>query len=336
MAQGCCQPVACDEVQISLRTYRRWTRERHINADQRSIVKRPVPKNKLSEREQQAILDTCNETRFSSLPPSQIVPILLDEGIYLGSESSYYRVLMQHGQHNHRGRSLAPKKIAKPTSYTACSSNEVWSWDITYLASMVKGKFYYLYLFEDIFSRKIVGYEVHNEECGAQAAQLLQRCKLREQCLNMPLVLHSDNGAPMKAQTMKAKMEELGVQASYSRPRVSDDNPYSEALFRTLKYRPNWPSSGFASLENARDWVHNFVDWYNNKHRHSKLNFVTPAQRHRGEDKVILAKRKLVMEQAKKANEIRWSGDVRNCEVEGPVSLNPEKENVKEQQSEAA
>ena len=336
MVQGCCQPVACDEVQISLRTFRRWTRERHINADQRSIVKRPVPKNKLSEREQQAILDTCNMTRFASLPPSQIVPILLDEGIYLGSESSYYRVLMQHGQLNHRGRSLAPKNVAKPTSYTACSSNEVWSWDITYLASMVKGQFYSLYLFEDIISRKIVGYEVHNEECGNQAAQLLQRCKLREQCLNIPLVLHSDNGAPMKAQTMKAKMEELGVQASYSRPRVSDDNPYSEALFRTLKYRPNWPSSGFASLESARDWVHNFVDWYNNKHRHSKLNFVTPAQRHRGEDKVILAKRKVVMEQAKKANEIRWAGDVRNCEVEGPVSLNPEKENVKEQQNKAA
>jgi len=336
MAQGCCQPVACNEVQISVRTFRRWTRARNISADQRSVVKRAAPKNKLSESEQRVILDTCNETRFSSLPPSQIVPMLLDEGVYLGSESSYYRILIKHGQLNHRGRSLAPKNVAKPTSYTAYSSNEVWSWDITYLASTVKGQFYYLYLFEDIFSRKIVGYEVHNEECGEQAAQLLQRSKLREQCLSMPLVLHSDNGAPMKAQTMKAKMEELGVQASYSRPRVSDDNPYSEALFRTLKYRPNWPSSGFSSLERARDWVHHFVDWYNNKHRHSKINFVTPAQRHIGEDKDILAKRKKVMEQAKEANKIRWSGDIRNCDVAGSVSLNPEKDNVKEQKNKAA
>jgi putative transposase len=144
---------------------------------------------------------------------------------------------------------------------------------------------------------------------------------LREQCLNTPLVLHSDNGAPMKAQTMKVKIEELGVLASYSRPRVSDDNPYSEALFSTLKYRPEWPSSGFISLEAARDWVQTFVSWYNNKHRHSKLNFVTPPQRHRGEDKVTLASRELVLKKAKKTNPLRWSREVRNCQPAGPVAL---------------
>ena len=251
-----------------------------ITVDKRPDAIRPEPSNKLSEEERQTILNTCNEPEYANLPPSQIVPTLLDEGIYHASESSYYRVLKAADQLHHRGRSQAPKNVGKPTSYTACKANELWSWDITYLASTVKGQFYY--------------------------------------------------------QTMKAKMEELGVLPSYSRPRVSDDNPYSEALFRTLKYRPEWPSSGFISLEAARDWVQTFVDWYNNKHRHSKINFVTPAQRHRGEDKAILASRKLVLEKAKKANPLRWSREVRNCQPAGPVSLNPEKESINSEQQNVA
>ena len=336
MTDGCSINAACNETDISLRTYRRWLSKGEITVDKRPDAIRPEPSNKLSEEERQTILNTCNEPEYANLPPSQIVPTLLDEGIYHASESSYYRVLKAADQLHHRGRSQAPKNVGKPTSYTACKANELWSWDITYFASTVKGQFYYLYLFEDIFSRKVVGYEVYEQECGERAGNLLQRCMLREQCLNTPLVLHSDNGAPMKAQTMKAKMEELGVLPSYSRPRVSDDNPYSEALFRTLKYRPEWPSSGFISLEAARDWVQTFVDWYNNKHRHSKINFVTPAQRHRGEDKAILASRKLVLEKAKKANPLRWSREVRNCQPAGPVSLNPEKESINSEQQNVA
>jgi putative transposase len=241
---------ACNETEISLRIYRRLLCVDAITVDKRPDAIRPEPGNKLSEQALQIIIETGNEPEYANLPPSQIVPILLDDGIYHVSESSYYRVLKQANLLHHRGRSLAPKNVGKPTIYPAHKANELWSWDITYLASTVKGQFYYLYLFEDIFSRKIVGYEVYEQECGVRAGHLLQRCMLREQCLNTPLVLHSDNGAPMKAQTMKAKMEELG---SYSRPRVSDDNPYSEALFRTLKYRPEWPSSGSASLHVARD-----------------------------------------------------------------------------------
>lgn len=183
------------------------------------------------------------------------------------------------------------------------------------------------YMFEDLCSRKIVGYEVHDAECGQHAADLLQRCKLREQCLHQPLILHSDNGAPMKAYTMKAKFEELGVLPSYSRPRVSNDNAFIESLFRVLKYRPQWPSSGFATLDEARAWVDHFVRWYNTEHRHSKINFVTPAQRHQGKDKTLLAQRKTVLEQAKQANPARWgSRPTRNCQPVGPVTLNPEKE----------
>jgi transposase InsO family protein len=318
--------VACEEADVCLRTYRRWYRGGQVQADKRPDAQRSAPSNKLSSEERQAIMTIVNEPEYARSPPSQIVPVLLDQGIYLGSESSFYRILNEHGQLNHRGRSQAPKKIKKPTSHTASGPNEVWSWDITYLASTVRGLFYYLYLFEDIFSRKIVGYEVHEQECGERAAELIQRCMLREQCLNKPLVLHSDNGAPMKSQTMKAKMEELGVLSSYSRPRVSNDNPYSESLFRTLKYRPEWPSSGFTSLSDARDWVQNFSYWYNHKHRHSKLNFVTPAQRHAGLDEGILLKRKQVLEAAKAERPDRWSTDVRNCEPVGAVTLNPEEQ----------
>jgi putative transposase len=308
---------------VSLRTYPRWTRDGKIQADRRSEARQPVPQNKMSEQERQAILDAANEPNYANLPPSQIVPTLLDEGVYLGSESSFYPILKEHEQLYHRGRSQAPKGSNKPTSYPACGPNQVWSWDITYLASTVRCQFYYLYLLEDIFSRKIIGYEVHKKECGELAALLIQRCMLREQCLDKFLILHSDNGASMKAQTMKAKLEEIGVLSSYSRPRVTNDNPYSEALFRTLKYRPEWPSSDFSSLSVARDWVENFTRWYNNKHKHSKLNFVTPAQRHAGQDQEVLEKREVVLAAAKKMNPNRWSGEVRNCQPIGAVTLNP-------------
>jgi len=273
-------------------------------------------------------LEVCNRPEYASLPPLQIVPFLLDKGEYLASESGFYRILKAHGQLNHRGRSQGVQGKSKPTSYTTIGPNQVWIWDITYLASIIRGQFFYLYLFEDIYSRKILGYEVHDSECGAKAAELMQRNIMKEQCFNQELVLHSDNGALMKSQTMKAKLEELGVQSSYSRPRVSNDNPYSESTFRTLKYCPNWPSSGFKSISDARDWVQKFVAWYNNEHKHRKINFVTPEQRHTGIDAEILAKRKCVLEAAKMAKPNRWSKGVRNCEPAGPVMLNPDKPEV--------
>lgn len=327
-ASGARLKPACEEAGINIRTYRRWYRGGEVQLDQRPLVVRSAPSNKLSDEERQAIVDTSNRAEYASLPPSQIVPTQLDQGIYLASESSFYRILKDMDLLHHRGRSQAPKKRAKPTSFAASGPNQVWSWDITYLPTRVVGQFYYLYLFEDIFSRKIVGYEVHERECGELASKLVQRCMLREQCFNTatPLVLHSDNGAPMKALTMKAKLEELGVMSSYSRPRVSNDNPYSEALFRTLKYRAEWPASGFNNLAEARDWVQNFVDWYNNEHKHSKINFVTPSERHAGKDEAILAERKQVLEAAKQKTPKRWSGSVRNCKPVGVVMLNPDKQ----------
>ena len=325
MAMGCRLRQACEEVEISLRTYRRWYVNGEVQTDKRPLVKRRVPACRLDDTERGIILEVCNEPAHASLPPSQIVPKLLDQGIYHASESTFYRILKEHDQLKRRGRSLAPVKRHKPTSHTAYGPNEVWSWDITYLPSRVKGLFFYLYMFLDIFSRKIVGYEVHDAESGEQAAVLLQRSLLRENCLGTPVVLHSDNGAAMKSLTLKAKMEEMGVMSSYSRPRVSNDNPFSESAFKTLKYRPEWPATGFTDIEKARDWVQTFVTWYNEEHYHSSLRFVTPAERHAGKDAEVLANRKTVLEAAREKNPRRWAGDVRNCEPIGPVTLNPDK-----------
>jgi putative transposase len=221
-----------------------------------------------------------------------------------------------------------PVKRKLPTSYTAKAANQVWSWDITYLPTRVRGQFYYLYVFEDIYSRKVVGAEVYESERGELAAEVLQRTVLTERCFTSPPVLHSDNGAPMKSLTLLAKIYDLGLTPSRGRPRVSNDNPYSESLFRTLKYCPQWPVDGFESIKAARIWVRDFVVWYNDSHCHSRIRFVTPAQRHRGEDAVILKRRHELYEEAKQKRPERWSGNTRNWEPVGPVSLNPEREEV--------
>ncbi len=285
---------------------------------------RPTPANKLTKVEQQAILDICNEERFASLPPSQIVPMLADEGVYLGSESSFYRILKANNQLTHRGKAKPKGTLAKPDGFTATGPCEVWTWDISYCPSTVIGRFFYLYMIMDIFSRKVVGWEVYDCESGEHAANLLERTLWSEKCVNEEIILHSDNGSPMKSLTMQAKMIEMGVIGSRSRPGVSNDNPYSESLFRTVKYCHRWPSEGFKSLEEARAWVRDFVRWYNTEHRHSRIKFVTPEQRHKGEDQQILAERAELYAKAKVKNPSRWSGEARNWDKIGSVELNPE------------
>ena len=295
--------------------------------DKRSNDKRPEPINKLSEAEEQAIIDVCNSERFKSLPPSQIVPILTDEGEYLGSERTFYRVLHKHGQQHHRGRSAKPTR-RRPTSYCATGPNQVWSWDITFLRSPVRGQFYYLYLVIDIYSRMVVTWEVHERESAEYASQMITRACLRHgiSVQEKPLVLHSDNGSAMKGGTMLSTLQRLGVVSSFSRPRVSDDNPYAEAIFRTLKYRPGYPSKPFGDLEAARRWVHGFAQWYNEEHRHSGIKFLTPKQRHNGETKVLMDNRKRVYAQAKQRHPERWGKRVtRNWDLADEVWLNPEK-----------
>lgn len=325
---GARKKPACDELGITLRTLQRWTQEDTLKADGRTTTVRPRPANALSEIEREAILTLCNSPDYAHLPPSQIVPRLADEGRYLASERTMYRLLHAAEQQHRRGRSLRPHRHPAPTTHAAEKPNQVWSWDITYLPSPVRGQYYYLYLIEDIYSRKGVGWEVHAEEFGENAAALLQRSIVSEQCLHQPLVLHSDNGAPMKSATLLSKMYDLGITPSRGRPRVSNDNAFSESLFRTLKYCPQWPQEGFASLDDARRWVRDFVRWYNNEHRHSRIRFVTPAQRHRGEDQDVLAQRHKLYQRKRSQRPERWAGRTRNWQPVEAVMLNPEKQQV--------
>ena len=315
--------MACREAQISLRTWRRWqSRPR----DGRKTAIRPVPANRLSAGEEQQIRDICHQPEYASLPPSQIVPRLADKGLYLASESTFYRILRRYGEVHHRGRQRQSHRVAAPSTFTATGPCQVWSWDITFLPSTVRGGWFYLYMIIDIFSRKITGYEVHETESGGLAAELMQRTTLREGCWRQPLVLHADNGAAMKSQTLQVKLHELNITASHNRPRVSNDNAYAESLFRTLKYVPRWPSSGFRTLADARQWVDTFTGWYNEEHRHSAIRYVTPGQRHRGEDAALLAQRDAVYRAAKAIHPSRWSGKTRNWHPSGAVMLNPDRE----------
>jgi putative transposase len=187
---------ACAELEISDRTLRRWTNDGEIQPDQRPLVPRPEPANKLSAIERAAVLEACNSKEFASLPPSQIVPKLADQGRYLASESSFYRILRADRQQHHRGRAKPPVRRKPPTSYKASAPCEVWTWDITWMPGPVTGMFFYLYLIVDIFSRKIVGWEVHERESADLAAVLIRQAVLAEGCIARPLVLHADNGSP--------------------------------------------------------------------------------------------------------------------------------------------
>nr|WP_279025411.1 IS3 family transposase [Gibbsiella quercinecans] len=323
MVSGARLSVSLTEAGLSERTWRRWQTSME---DKRAGAVRPSPANRLSAQEEQQILAVCHQPAYASLPPSQIVPELADNGIYLASESTFYRVLRRHGEAHRRGRQRAAQKVTPATTWQASGPNQVWTWDITWIPSTVKGRWFYLYLVEDLFSRKIVGYEVHEAESGEQAAALIQRTVRREGCWQCPPVLHADNGAAMKSQTLQMKLYELAITPSHSRPRVSNDNAYVESLFRTLKYVPQWPSLGFDKLNAAREWVEIFTRWYNETHRHSGIRYVTPGQRHRGEDGMVLKKRAEVYQMAKAQRPERWSGRTRNWQPVGEVMLNPERE----------
>jgi putative transposase len=325
VAAGATAHRACAQLGLTLRTYQRWTQGGNVRADARPQAARPAPANKLSAQERQAILDICNQGEYASLPPAQVVPKLADAGRYLASEASFYRVLRGADQLHHRGKAQAPRRVSKPKSYAASAANQVWTWDITYLATTVLGLFFRLYLVMDIYSRKIVGWEVHESETAEHAAVLIRKAGLAEGVHQAGLVLHSDNGAPMKGATLLATLQRLGIVPSFSRPAVSNDNPYSESLFGTLKYTPAFPDQPFASLEAARAWVATFVQWYNEHHQHSGIRFVTPAARHSGAEAAILQHRKAVYEAAKQRHPQRWSGATRNWEPVGIVWLNPDK-----------
>jgi transposase InsO family protein len=319
---GARQYEAAKLLGLSGRTLQRW-REVGGGEDCR-CGPHTVPGNKLADQERENVLQVVNSPEFRDLPPTQIVPRLADRGEYIASESTMYRILREEEQLAHREKSRPATKRHKPEALVASGPNAVWSWDITYLKTPVQGVFFYLYMVLDVWSRKVIAWEVHNEESAEHSSALLARAYQAEDVAPGSLVVHMDNGSPMKGATLLATLERLGVATSFSRPSVSNDNPYSESLFRTMKYRPAYPSGPFESIEAAWDWVATFVSWYNTEHQHSSIRFVTPDDRHSGRDLEILERRKATYERARARNPARWSGNTRNWNQIKDVALNPE------------
>lgn len=315
---GASKTACCICIGLKIKTLQRW--EKNKVGDKRSLIEK-MPPNKLSALERKKVIDICCSDEYKDKTPNEIVPLLAEKGIYIASESTYYKILKEENLLKHRSESKPGKKRNKPKELKASGPNQVWSWDITYLRSNVKGMYFYLYMFMDVWSRKIVGWEIKEKESSENAALLVKKVYNKENVKNISL--HSDNGKPMKGATMLATLQWLGVIPSFSRPRVSNDNPYSESLFKTLKYNVGYPKV-FTSIEMATEWVEGFVDWYNTEHLHSGIKFVTPEQRHQGIDKNILVKRNVTYLNAREKHPERWSGKTRNWEWNEFVYLNPE------------
>jgi putative transposase len=320
LARGVRLSAVCQRLGVSARTVQRWRRPE--TAEDGRCGPRQQPANRLTQAERRHLLDVANSEEFRDLSPQQIVPTLADRGRYVASESSFYRVLREAKQLAHRGKAK-PRTMRAKAEHLASRPCQVWSWDISYLRGPIRGAFFYLYLVVDLFSRRIMGWDVHEEESMDLSSALIRRTCQENELDPAGLVLHSDNGGPMKGSTMLATLQWLGIIPSFSRPRVSDDNPFSEALFRTLKYRPCFPDKPFASLEEARTWVARFVAWYNGQHRHSGIRFVTPDERHFGREETVLARRHALYERARKRHPERWTRATRNWTPAGPVHLNP-------------
>jgi transposase InsO family protein len=323
-AHGARKFKACELLGVTLRTLERWEKDGAV--DQRKGAERKVA-NKLTEEEEKMILAIVNSSEYRDLPPCQIVPRLADKGTYIASESSIYRILRKEMQLAHRGLT-SPAKHKRPKPFEATGPNQLWSWDITFLPSQIYGIYFYLYMIMDVFSRKVVGWSIHYTQDSDHAANLIQQACLDENINRDQLVLHSDNGSPMKGATMLAMLEKLGVAPSFSRPSVSDDNPFSEALFRTVKYHPTFPiTEKFETIFDARSWAVKFVEWYNNVHMHSGLKFITPVQRHLRDDVEIMRNRHRIYQIAKENHPERWSRDTRNWELPTTITLNANRKN---------
>ena len=312
---------ACEVAGISARTLQRWKKPDNVRDGR--VDARHEPSNKLDEEEREEIVKVANSPKYSELPPCKIVPLLADSGRYIASESTFYRVLKLKGQMTHR-HSSKPGNSKKPQGLKATGPNQVYSWDITWIPASVAGMYFYLYMVMDIYSRKIVGWQVYERESSARAADLMTDICRREGVGSDQVTLHSDNGGAMRGEVLLATLRRLGIVPSFSRSGVSSDNAYSESLFRTMKYVPYYPHKGFEDITRARRWVDGFVAWYNTSHLHSAIKFVTPQQRHEGLDKEILSRRSGVYEQARAKNPGRWSGKTRDWSEIREVWLNPD------------
>lgn len=312
---------ACRVADISARTVERWRKQPGGDDRRRGPHRRPT--NALSPVEQAQIVNVLTSARYAHLPLRQLVPQLADEGLYLASESTLYRLQRQLSLRKQR-RPINRIDVTRASAvHRAIRPNQVWSWDITWLPTTVRGVYLHLYLVIDVWSRRIVGWRIAHADSAQIAAELITQACRDGQIDPRGLVLHSDNGKPMRASTMLATLQWLGVIPSFSRPHVSDDNSYSEALFRTLKHTPAYPDLPFTGLAAGERWVARFVEWYNGEHRHSAIRYVTPNERHDGREQEILARRHQLYQRARRSNPKRWTRDTRNWNPIGLVVLNP-------------
>ena len=320
-AAGARLHAACSLVGVSARTVERW--KQGPNEDQRRGP-RTRPRNALTSAEQAQALAVMTDPKHLGLSPKQLVPRLADEGIYLASESTFYRLQRRFGLRAERRRHLRTHVTRGNAVHRAHGPNQVWSWDITYLPTVIRGRYLYLYLVMDVWSRRIVGWQVLDRESADSAASLVRKICDDSQINPKGLILHSDNGKPMRGSTMVATLQWLGIVPSFSRPHVSDDNPYSEALFRTLKHGPTYPRLPFTDRDAASRWVARFVAWYNGEHRHGSIRFVTPDERHHGFEHAVLRNRHRLYKQAQRRHPARWSRDTRDWSPVSEVVLNPD------------
>ncbi len=314
---------ACEAAGISARTIERWREHPDAEDGRRGPQRRPG--NALSALEEARVVAIMTSPQYGHLPPKQLVPRLADEGVYLASESTMYR-LQRRFELRGQPRSSTGSHVTRATTvHRATAPNQVWSWDITYLPTPVRGRFLRLYLVLDVWSRRIVGWKIHERESDELAAEMIRDICDESNVDPKGLVLHSDNGKPMRGSTMVATLQWLGIVPSFSRPHVSDDNPYSEALFRTLKHGPAYPRLPFADVSAAQRWVARFVAWYNREHLHSAIRFVTPDERHFGRESRVLAQRHALYERARRMKPERWSRSSRNWAPIDSVVLNPQR-----------
>jgi len=284
-----------------------WYRRRALRVV-RTVRLRPAPPLSLATAERERILQTLNSPRFIDVTPYTAYAQLLDEGIYLGSVRTFYRLLATAGELRERRDQLVHPAHVMP-QLSATAPNQVWSWDISKLRSTLKWHFFYLYVLLDLYSRNVVGWLVAEAENAALASALIEESCTKHGTTRDTLTLHSDRGSPMRAKNTAELLVNLGVAASFSPPRVSNDNPFSEAQFKTLKYRPDFPKR-FAGIEHARTHLREFFGWYNDEHRHSGIGFMTPASVHFGRSRAIDEHRRHVLQAAYAAHPERFKGRV--------------------------
>ena len=294
--------VACAALGIPRATfYRQTTREMGV-----PTAKRPEPPLALSEGEEQQVLDVLHEPRFRDFPPAYVYTTLLDEGVYLCSIRTMYRILARHDEVHERRRQVSRPHYEKP-ELLATGPNQVWSWDITKLKGPAKWNYFHLYVILDIYSRFVVGWMVAHREQAALAERLIKDTIAKQRIQPEQLTIHADRGSSMKSKAVALLLSDLGVTKTHSRPQVSNDNPYSESQFKTLKYSPTFPER-FGSIEDARSFCRDFFGWYNGDHKHSGLGLLTPEQVHYGEHQEVLQKRATVLEAAFKEHPARFKG----------------------------